>query len=201
MISKIISFFTTKQALFIFILFVLFFPLKTQFYNAFTYVFDQLFTDGIMTKIYTYNYFGELLGCNELMTLRAYEETANIFQKRGMYWLRMVISGLFWLVLYLKTRKTNAFKTHYWIYVVIFAFYLASELEYFLTMITYINTEIVLSFVPFVIFFGLGIHIFFKIFGKKERLQLVFIAFPASVLSLFLWYAYLGPKLLPIITS
>ncbi|PTX60545.1 hypothetical protein C8N46_106191 [Kordia periserrulae] len=201
MTSRITSLFINKQATFIFVLFLFFFPLKTQFFNTLTYVYDQVFMGGIVTEIYTYNFLGELIGCKEISKLRTYEEDGHFFQVIGAYWLRLVVSGLFWLILFLKTRKSNIFKTQYWVYVVIFCFYIAKELEYFVVSLPYFQSEFLLSFIPFFIFCGLGIYTFFKIFGKKERLQVLFIAFPASVLSLFLWYAYLGPKLLPISTS
>ena len=60
----------TKQSIFAFVLFLLFFPLKTQFYNLIYFLFDALITGGEMSKVFTYNYLGFLLGCLEIQELK-----------------------------------------------------------------------------------------------------------------------------------
>lgn len=202
MIKRIRSFFTTKQALFIFILFVLFFPLKTQTYNVLTYVFDQFFMGGIVSEIYTYNFVGDLIGCEETAKLSTYEEATNFFDI--IFWIRILISWFFWWLLYHNYKRTNTFNRKHWAYLFAFSFYLFDTIEYTYNAIFYYSIErIIDSYVrtgTCIITLFLAAHIFFKIFEKKERLQLIFIAFPASILSGFIWYMYLGPKLLPIST-
>ncbi len=202
MITRILSFFTTKQTLFIFILFVLFFPLKTQFYNALTYVLDQLFTNGIITEIYTYNFTGDLIGCKETEKLSTYQETKNIFDI--IFGLRIFISWFFGWLLYRDTNKGKKLNWKHWVYLILFSFYLFHAIEYTYNAIFYYSMERVIdSYVrtgTSIITLLLAAYIFFKLLRTKEKKQLLFIAFPASVLSLLLWYAYLGPKLLPIIT-
>ena len=81
-----------KSTLFIFLLFLCFFPVKTQVYNALTFLFDQLFTSGKISELFTYNYTGELLGCEEVAKFHTYEATMNFFQKHGELFLKFLIS-------------------------------------------------------------------------------------------------------------
>lgn len=197
--------FRSKQTIFILLLFLCFFPIKTQVYNALTFIFDQLFTGGKISELFTYNYTGDLFGCEEVAKFHTYESTMNFFQKHGELILKFLISIGFWWLLYRDKQQQKTFQNKHWCYLFVFSFYLFNALEtayyvffvYDFSLIRTITKHVLLiAFaIPTII---LAAHTFFGILKKKEKLQLIFIVFPASLLSAYLWFAYLGPKLLPI---
>ena len=57
----------SKQHVFVSCLFLLFFPIKTQFYNLSYIVFDAVLNSGAVSDIYMFNYLGLLVGCQEIL--------------------------------------------------------------------------------------------------------------------------------------
>lgn len=195
MLKKCIEILNNKENIFIFLLFLCFFPLKTQTQNLLYYLFDQLFRDGITTKIFTLNYTGLLVGCDAVAELRKLNPNFSWFQKQGIFYVQFIPSILAFFYLLYRKFKGLTFKKLDWILLIIVSFKIYWAINYTLFYFFYGNKQF---YFPSFIFLMIGTYIFFKIFTFKERIQTSFIGVIGCFISLKLWYGWLGSLLLPI---
>ena len=195
-----------KENVFIAILFLVFFPLKTQFYNATFYLFDLILNSGIISKFFTFNYLGELLGCLEIQEVsEALGPKANIYYHIVFNFL-FLLSFSCGLLLIKRSKKLRPFSLFDWILLVVFSFSLFDALEFFILDLSSILKYIFeiparwMSLIAFLLILIIAIYLCFRLFSKKVKIQILFIAFPMSLISFFLWFLYLGPFLLPVQT-
>jgi len=197
------SYFKIKEVIFIFILFLFFFPVKTQVHNVLGFCFDYLFMEGKISEIFTYNYTGDLVGCTETMLLDEVTKTTS-FPWKNMYILvRFILSIIFFGLLYYSSGKMENLKQKHWWFLFVFSFFLFDSIERMYYVLGYYPLELIkndmLIISMHIITLFMAAYVFFKILRKKEKVQLCCIAFPASFLSINIWFLYFGPKLLPII--
>jgi len=200
MLKKITDFLFTKENLILFILFFLFQPARTQTYNLLYIIADYLFTNGDVSEIYQYNYRGKLLGCEQVLQMRANYTHYNWFQRNAMF----LVQQLFFLtaiVLLLRKKIRSGFS--FWLLVAIACFPILRALIDVQYMFMY-GMKDSLDFIlrmalPTFLYIGIGFYIFFWILSMKQRLQVAFIAFPAFVLSSLIWFRFLGPLILPVV--
>ncbi|PWK20377.1 hypothetical protein [Xanthomarina spongicola] len=196
----------TNQIIFAFVLFLLFFPLKTQFYNLIYFLLDTLITRGEISKVFTYNYLGFLLGCLEIQELK---ETlgfkSEIFNSTAIsfFFLLSIVSWFF-----LKRRVSDKHNFNYtdWILLAVFSFSLVDSLDFLLNLFNNFSaymTDINKHFIRIIkngfILFLAG-YFFFKVCNVNMKKQILFIVFPVSIISFIVWFFYLGPMFLPIVT-
>lgn len=200
MLKKVTDFLLTKENLIIFILFLLFQPARTQTANLLYIISDFLFLNGDLGEVYSYDYRGSLLGCEEALLMKAKEVRYTWLQHHALF----IVMQLFYLtaiVLLLRKKKRNGFA--FWLLVVIVCFPILQALIYAQTILLYgsdIPWNLLLNLgIPTLIYVLIGFYIFFWMFSSKQRLQVAFVAFPAFVLSSMIWYRFLGPQILPVV--
>ncbi|MDG5491017.1 hypothetical protein [Psychroserpens sp. SPM9] len=195
--------FKTKETVFIFALFLLFFPVYALFNNALLFLFDHAFTQGEVSKIFNYNYTGSLLGCLGVTKYNELAVSFNFFQKNGVLLISFLISVLSCYLLF-KTKAAPKY-SYKWILIFLFSFFLFFSLEYLLSIIrsfehldsAFLKRSYLYLFVT-IITVILAFFIAFKLLNQKEKRQIVFIVVPASFISAVIWLAYIGPKILPL---
>ncbi|PWI30630.1 hypothetical protein DI383_04050 [Flavobacteriaceae bacterium LYZ1037] len=196
----------TKQVIFAFVLFLLFFPLKTQFYNLIYFLFDSIVTGGEISKIFTYNYLGFLLGCLEIQELK---ETlgfkSEIFNSTTISFFFLLAIGS-WFFLKRRVSEKQNFSYIDWILLAVFSFSLIDSLEFLLNFFSNfsvymdnINKHFIRIIKNGFILFLAG-YFFFKVCNVNMKKQILFIVFPVSIISFIVWFFYLGPMFLPIAT-
>lgn len=193
----------TKENAFVALLFLLFFPVKTQFYNATFYLFDLILNSGIVSKYYTFNYLGELVGCLEVQGVaEALGTKADVYYYIVFNFL-YALSFLCGLFLIIRIKNHRPVKRLEFIILIIFSFALYNAIDYFTMVLPSVYKYLFdvpmrwIAFIEFAIILVMGIYIFFK-FPPKVKFQIVFVALPMAVISFVLWFLYLGPYLLPI---
>lgn len=193
-----------KNLVILFFLFLFFFPIKTQFYNLVLISFDYILTSGKITQIYNYNYLGQLIGCSELneasISLGNQFSKFNFFVRITHYVIALV--SILW---FLKRRKIHPkLKIVDWILLLLFCFFVVDALEYFANMIfnlsdviSFFNTT-KFSFFVNILWIFIGLYVLFFKLQPSDKLQVFFIVLPATILSFFMWFMYLGPRILPL---
>src|SRR5690606_7412340 len=109
------------------------------------------------------------------------------------------------VLLFLKRRKNHPnLKILDWILLMIFCFFVVDALEYFANMIynfsdviSYFNAT-KLSFIVNILWLFIGLYVLFFKLQSSDKFQVFFIALPATILSFFFWFLYLGPRILPL---
>lgn len=200
MFKKISDFLFTKENLIIFTLFLLFQPLRTQVANLLYILTDFLFLNGDLGEVYSFDYRGSLIGCEEILEMRAKEIHYNWLQRNSIVLVRTLFSLSILILLFRKKVRSGWI---FWLLVVIICFPILNALIYTQTLLLYTSN---LSFdilfrlgIPTLIYLAIGFYIFFWMFHPKQRLQVAFVAFPAFVLSSIIWYWFLGPLILPVV--
>ena len=200
MLKKVTEFLLTRENLIIFILFLLFCPARTQTFNLIYIISDYLFTNGDLTEVYSYNYHGKLLGCEEVLQMKAKELDYNWLQKYSLFLVRT----LFFLVTFvLLFRKKVRSGFSFWLLVVIACFPILTAIVDLQLLLSHgsrwsINTLWFMG-ISTAIYLSIGFYIFFRILSFKQRLQVPFVAFPGFVVSFIIWYKFLGPLVLPMV--
>ncbi|WP_092206027.1 hypothetical protein [Bizionia echini] len=196
----------SKQHLFVLCLFLLFFPIKTQFYNITFITFDAVLNSGALSDIYTYNYLGWLIGCQEIL------ETQKVLGLQFDFFYSVVSNFFFILsiiasiILYKRIHTKQNFKYMDWILLAVFSFQLFETLERLLDFIAYPEyflLETLSQWISLLKNFGvlmMAFVLFFKTCNPCMRKQIIMYALPASIASYILWFLILGPMILPIIT-
>ncbi|MBR9756858.1 MAG: hypothetical protein GYB39_02155 [Algicola sp.] len=194
---------TKKNTLFIFLLFLFFFPAYAIFNNAIIFLFDQLFVGGEISKLFNYNYTGNLIGCLEHAKLYELQERTNFSITNAILSTAFCISLIFWLMVVMKKNfKSNTCK---WISIFMFSFFLYTSLDFFIVVVLNIN---VLDFDYFKANYLITIlstltmllagYLFLKSLDKTEKKQLFIFVITASLLSAIVWFGRIGPLVLPI---
>lgn len=200
MIQKIKKFIITKETLLVFILFLLFPMIRTQVINLSYIIFDFLFLDGILDSIYKFNYKGKLLGCEQILKLNGLHSQMSIFHKEGLYFLQYIPSLIAFILL---ARIKSVSRFNFWLLVMISCISILSAIimSSFLIKLNldYSSIKNLRNLISTIIFIIIGVYIFLRIFTNKDRVLVVFIAFPAFIVGSIFWLQYLGPKLLPVI--
>lgn len=201
--KKIINVLYKKQNVYLFCLFLLFFPLKTQLQNGIIFIFDILFRNGTTSEVFTYNYTGTFIGCDKVAKMIQLNPDMNWFQKHGIYYLQFLPSLLaFWLV-FKRWKKDIIFKFFDWFLVIISCFSILTAIKNTFSLLFYFDKlssgQIIRLLITSVLFLSIGAFIFFRIFKFKERLQTLIFGLLGFYGSLFLWVHFLGPKILPVI--
>ncbi|MCD2258333.1 hypothetical protein [Psychroserpens luteolus] len=193
----------TKESVFICLLFLLFFPAYAMFNNAILFLFDQAFTGGEVSKIFTYNYTGNLLGCLGMAKYIELSSSFNFFQKNGALMLTFLVSVVAFLMI-LKKKESKNYHAK-WCLIFVFSVFLFTGLEFLYYTFSYmIKADVEFSEVlSLILIFSLIVALlaailFFKNFSKKEKLQVFILVIPASFISAYLWLGYIGPAILPI---
>ncbi|WP_079738714.1 hypothetical protein [Polaribacter sp. KT 15] len=201
--KKVISVLKQQENVYIFCLFLLFFPLKTQLQNGIMFLFDVVFRNGITTENFTYNYKGIFIGCDKIALFRKTSLNFNWFQKDGIYWIQFIPSLLAFLLLYRGTKKNTSILLLDWIWIVISCFSILTSLNNIQSIIinfhSYSSSQIIRTLPITVFFLLIGIYILIRIFTFKERIQAITFGLLGFYCSFFLWMKYLGPIILPII--
>ncbi|WP_298901204.1 hypothetical protein [uncultured Psychroserpens sp.] len=195
--------FKTKESIFIFLLFLLFFPTYAIVNNTILFLFDYTFTGGEVSKLFSYNYTGNLLGCLGVAKYIELSSSFNFFQKNGVLMITFLVSVVtFLMILKRKTSKNYHIK---WLLIFVFSLFLFTGLEFLYHFIFY-TTQVDVDYIK-VVFWLLAFSIiatilaavmFIRYFSKKEKLQIFLLVIPASFLSGYFWYMYVGPAVLPI---
>ena len=196
-----------KESLFVLMLFFLFFPLKTQFYNVVYLLSDMLLTRGEISEVFTYNYLGHLLGCLEIKELKeSLGSKLKVFNVTTSL-LFFLLSLVSWFILKKRALKDQNFKYIDWILFALFSFSLIDSLEFLLNFlnnfsayISNIQTQFI-RIIKNVIILILALYLFFKICNQSIQKQILLILIPISIISFIVWYFYLGPMILPIATK
>ncbi|WP_418511122.1 hypothetical protein [Corallibacter sp.] len=201
------SFQFSKRDFFIVVLFILFFPIKTQFYNATYVLFDALITDGQISEVFTYNYLGYLLGCFEIQQLQeslgSKFDDFNLIVNISLF----IVAVVSWYMLKNRTSTKKNFNLVDWVLLALFSFSLVDSLEFLLEFFNNISVYIIdikkqvfRILVNTSILFLAG-YLFFKCFNVTIKKNILYIVFPASIISFVVWFFYLGPMILPIVTK
>lgn len=199
MIKKVGQILISKESIIVFIVFFFFQFFRTQTFNIMYYLFDQAFLDGIISDTYTYNYRGKLLGCEQIVIVNKSIAKYNWFQRYGMYYAIFLPSLLAFFLLIKKNWKS---KWKYWILTAVSCIGILTAIINFDVLLR-VNANfsekylrILCTTILFLIF---GLYLFFIKMKLKEKIQVIFIAFPAFIFGSFLWYRIVGPYLLPIV--
>ncbi|MEM5565727.1 hypothetical protein WNY78_11460 [Psychroserpens sp. AS72] len=191
-----------KEALFIFSLFLIFFPAYAVLNNAIIFILDLLFTNGDVSKIFNYNYTGNLVGCLGHAKLLELKNTHNFSIVNGIIFVSFLISLSCWLILLIKRIKV---KYSIWVLIFLFSLFLYTSLQFISIIIfNYKNLDLnyfqdnYLITITSIITVILAIHLFLKRLSKKEKLQLLILVVPSSFISAILWLGYIGPALMPL---
>ncbi|KGL64043.1 hypothetical protein [Polaribacter sp. Hel1_85] len=199
---KIISILKQKENIYIFFLFLLFFPLKTQLQNVIILLFDITFRNGVTTEVFTYNYTGTIVGCEKVTQMLQLKPNMNWFQKHGVYFIKFLPSLFAFIFLFKRWKKDKTFKLFDWFLIIICCFSILSSINdaYFLVLQGEdYNLSRVLRLLPtIIIYLSIGIFIFLKVFTLKERLQTLIFGVLGFYGSFYLWMQYFGPIILPI---
>lgn len=199
MIKKVSDFLFSRESLYVFVLFLLFAALRTQVGNLMYYLFDQLFLDGIISKIYTYNYRGNLLGCEQVLKWRESSKNLSWFQHYGSYYIQYLPS-LIAIILLLRRRVRSHFV--FWLLVVVSCFSILTsiiDIQYLLAGRIKTNTiGYIILYAENGFFIGIGLYILLKLMNRRQRLKVYLIALPAFLIGSYLWYRLIGPSILPI---
>jgi hypothetical protein len=195
-----------KENIFIFLLFLLFFPMKTQFYNMVFMLIDHSLTQGVISRFYTFNYTGQLLGCLEIVEVeKRLGERSLLFYNLTEY-IFFTISLFAGCALLFKTKLKIAKPVLKWGILFVFCFYLADAIV-FIVSIPFNGLEYVKHvfevrwWLPIAYFIMLicASYIFFFTLKREEKMKIIGIVLPASIISALLWFVLIGPKLLPIV--
>ena len=115
--------------------------------------------------------------------------------------IRFTISLTFGYLLY-KYKKIDAkINLRYWVYLFIFSFFLYDSLEFILGRILFFNELMfqdiyLLRMIFNIITLLMSINIAISLLKEREILILITV-FIGSYLSMFLWFRYIGPTILP----
>jgi hypothetical protein len=201
MLKKVTDFLFTKESLIIFILFLLFQPLRTQTYNLLYIITDTIFTQGDISEIYQYNYRGQLLGCEQALQMKTVQTEYNWLQISSIFLMKQLFSITVIILLFRKKIRSGF---SFWLLVTLACFPILRALIDLQYMFMY-GMKDSMGFVlgmalPTFLYIGVGFYIFFRVLSMKQRFQVTFIAFPAFVLSSLIWFRFLGPLILPVVT-
>lgn len=196
-----------KENLFIFILILLFFLLKTQLYNLVYIIADHLFCKGVISEVYNYNYLGMLLGCQEIV--ESEKQLDSKFQTfysiiYNIFFVLSFLAGLA-MVFKEKLKVSNLFLK--WIVLFVFSFFLFDSINFITRLITYGFDFLQHVFqlrwwqpLEYFITLMMATYIFFFSFNKVEKLKVLGVILPVSILSGLLWFILIGPRILPVVT-
>ncbi|MFD2551312.1 hypothetical protein ACFSQP_05730 [Bizionia sediminis] len=188
------------------LIFVCFFPIKTQFYNVIYIVFDAILHAGAISSIYTYNYLGLLIGCQEILETQKVLGSRFEFFYSVVFYVIYIFSVVASIILFNRNQSKQNFKKVDWILLAVFSFQLFDTLEYLLESVLiskYYAPETLpewLRFLKNMVIVIIAFVLFFNICNKFTKKQILMFALPASVVSFALWFLVLGPLLLPIKT-
>lgn len=198
--KKVSDFLFSRESLYVFILFLLFAALRTQVGNLMYILFDQLFLGGLISDIYTYNYQGDLLGCEQVLKWRENAENLSWFQRMGSYYSQYLPSLI---AIFLLVRKKFTSRFGFWLLVIISCFSILSaiiDIQYlFVGRITANIKGYIISFLTNGFFIVIGLYILLKLMNQQERLRVYLIALPAFLIGSYIWYRMIGPSILPIV--
>lgn len=201
MLKNILKTISDKEILYISLLFLLFFPLKTQFQNLFYLIIDFFITEGKISNVYSFDYTGNLAGCLNVSDYKDSTKHFNWFQKQGVFYLGNSFSLIAFLILYKRWKKNYPFKMFHWFLLIISCFSVLNAIEgSFFILLNGSNLtikEFISTIIPVFLFLLLGLFIFFKICGLKQRIQIIIIGLPLFYFSMYLWFKVIGPEILP----
>jgi len=200
--NKIIS----TQHIGIVIIFTLFYFVKTQFYNVVIYTTDLIMYEGKISEIFTYNYTGQLIGCEEVLDAnKTLGDNANVFYSLNpsiVFSISIMASMLFIHQIKRLDKRVNITS---WILLAIFSFFLFDALDFLFYNLTYIvdmikegppRARLMLIMALTTVF--IAIVLFFKFMNNSTKLQLLFLGLPCFFIGFFLWN-YIGSMVMPII--
>ena len=184
----------------IFWLFLLFAPIKIFFENSIYYFYDHLFISGKISSIFTYNYTGKLLGCEETILFNELNNSYNTFILNGIFFMIYIFSIIAAFFLFIRWMKQHRFSILDWILTLFICFSILNSFEfvYYFVSSQNPNTLLILHFIFSLGFITIGFFVFFKVFKKSQRLQTIYIGIPSFFLGAILWFKYIGNILLPI---
>ena len=199
--KKWTSFLFAKESLIVILLFLIFSAFQTQTNNILYFLFDQAFLSGVISDTFTYNYMGDLLGCEQVLKLRESSANHNWFQRNGIFITKYLPSSIAFVLLF--TRKPKS-RFWFWLLVTVSCFIvLESMIQLFHLIDGRIigkTTELVVLMFMYLFFMSLGLYVLFGIMDKKEQLRVLCIALPSFLLGSLVWYKWIGPSILPLVT-
>ncbi len=146
------------------------------------FLFDQAFLNGIITDTYVFNYQGKLLGCKQIVIVN-----------------RSIADYTCFLLIKKKWKS----RTIYWILIAITCFSVLTAIINFQVAFR-VNAEFSEKYIRLsgttILFLALGTYIFLFTMSSKERIQTILIALPSFVIGSLIWYRWIGPVILPIVT-
>ena len=199
--QKLRNFLFARENIYIILLFLSFYALRTQINNLMFFLFDLFFLNGDLQSTFTFNYKGDLVGCKEIFSIKGNPEKYNWLQRNGFSFVQYIPSILAFLLLVKHNFKSRLW---FWSLVVICCLSVLEAIIFAQMLLSGgLSTSAEGSFLIYAIcitFISMGLYIFFKMMRIKEQLKVVLIAFPFFVLGFFLWYRWIGPKILPIVS-
>jgi len=195
----------TQQNMRIAITFLIFYAVKTQFSNAVIYIVDLLLFGGKISEIFTYNYTGQLIGCEEVLdSYKTLGDNANVFYSlipSVVFSISIMASMLF----IHRIKRLDKVDTTSWIWLAIFSFFLFDALEFLFYNYTHIVDLIKegpprahLLLVMSLITTFIALVLFFKFINNSMKLQLLFLSLPSFFIGFYLWN-YIGSMVMPIV--
>ena len=201
MLEKVFNTLKKKENIYVFLIFLFFFPLKTQLQNIFYFIIDFLITEGNINKVYSFDYTGNLAGCLNVTEYKEATKHFNWFQKQGVFYLGNSFSLIAFLILYKRWKNDCHFGIFHWLLLIVSCFSILNAIEgsYFLLLDWNQLTpkEFISTIIPVSIFLLIGLFIFLKICGLKQRIQIIFIGIPVFYFSMYFWFKLIGPEILP----
>lgn len=202
MYTNIVRVIHQKESIFIFMLFLFFFPLKTQTSNLVYFFIDSFITEGNIQKVYVFNYTGELKDCLKSLEYRSLTTHFNWFQKYGHRFLLLIPSLVAFIVLLYRKQKNYLFNLFDWLLTIICCFSILNSINLTYILINryhlFSNSQLIISLPEIIVFNTIGCYIFFKIFGSVQRTQTLLIGVFSFYLSFKIWFNYIGPYILPV---
>lgn len=192
-----------KESVFVFILFLFFFPVYAVFNNALVFLFDQVVTNGELSKLFNYNFTGDLIGCLAYAKLDEFQKTHSLPITNSLISIAFIVSLISWFVIFkTKTYKLSIYK---WSLIFLFSFFLYTSLEFLYGIAinfnkldsAYFKRQYLITLLS-IITVMLALFIFFKRLNKTEKWHIFVMVIPASFISALTWIGYIGPKVLPI---
>ena len=195
--------FFQRENLLILLVFVLFFLFKTQFQNLIILSLDHIWLEGAISKIFTYNYTGELIGCEEVLkSQKILGDKSQLFYKSttSVFFILSLISYLFLLN---RIKKHEKFDVLCWILLALFSFHLFDAVQFFLfhfdNLYQYVAEDKFLQLLclEYCISLVIALILFLKYMNTQTKINSICIGIPSTYFGIVLW-RNVGELIMPI---
>jgi len=202
--NKTIELIFKRESLFLLILFLVFYLVKTQFQNIIIFSLDQICLDGMISNIFYYNYTGELVGCEEVLQSEEVLGKTSTFFFKAITSIFFCFSLSFYMLLLNRIKKNSQFDYLSWIYLTLFSFHLFDAVQFFIfhfnNLYPYILKDkfLILLCIENSISMALAFVLFFKYMNPIAKFQSLCIGLPSAYIGIVLW-SYVGKTIMPVV--